>query len=59
MGDHWNGDGYGERMTGPENDEQVRGRASDEDEFDDVTEDMDDDETETETETGDEEDSTL
>jgi hypothetical protein len=40
MGDHWNGDGYGERMTGSETDE-VRGRATEEDEFDDVTEDQD------------------
>ncbi len=44
MGDHWNGDGYGERMTGPESDDQVRGRATEEDEYDDVTEDQEDEE---------------
>jgi hypothetical protein len=56
MGDHWNGDGYGERMGGSsESDEQVRGRATGEDEFEDVTEDQDDDEPEID----DEEDSTL
>ena len=44
MGDHWNGDGYGERMTGSESDEQVRGRATEEDEYDDVTEDQEDEE---------------
>jgi hypothetical protein len=56
MGEHWNGDGTSERMTGPESDDHVRGRAPEEDEFDDVTEDVDDDD---ETETDDEEDSTF
>jgi hypothetical protein len=57
MGDHWNRDGYSERMTGPESDDRVRGRATNEDEFDDVTEDVDEDEAETETD--DEEDGTF
>ena len=37
MADHWNADG--ERM---DSDEQVRGRATGEDEFDEVTEDQED-----------------
>ena len=41
MGDHWNRDDYDDRVTSSETREKVRGRATDEDEFDDVTEDQD------------------
>ncbi len=40
MGDHWNGQGDSERMRESET-EQVRGRADEVDEFDEVTEDQD------------------
>ena len=42
MGDHWNRDDSDDRMTRSQAKEKVRGRATDEDEFDDVTEDQDD-----------------
>ena len=53
MGDHWNGDGSGERMGGYEKThEDVRGRASDEDEFDDYTEDQDEEDIDEDEEEG-------
>jgi hypothetical protein len=41
MGDHWNRNSRDERMGGSEADDRVRGRAKDEDEFDEFTEDQD------------------
>ena len=46
MGDHWNGQGHERHGVSDSDrsisDEQVRGRADDEDEFDEFTEDQDD-----------------
>ena len=50
MGDHWNREDYDDRTTRSKADERIRGRATDEDEFDDVTEDQEEEDVDDEDE---------